>query len=117
MTTITPQVDHYETPVRAAAPQAIAIARALARAFTRTSIRGAGVTRLGEPAMGTRRKFQGYANTPQLFIGYDPRKVAGGTFRGQRPAIPSTAAPITTLNTPTMRAMATVTNAQLGRAY
>jgi hypothetical protein len=115
MTTITPQVDYYQTPVRAAAPQAIAIARALARAFTRPAIRGAGATRLGEPAIGTRRKFQGYANTPQLFIGYNPRRVAAGAFRGPHPAIPSTSAPISTLNTPTMRAMATVTTAQLGR--
>lgn len=113
MTTIAPEVDYYTTPVRAAAPQAVAIARALARAFTRPSIRGSGAVRIGEPAIGTSHKFAGYANPPQLFLGYDPHKVAGGTFRGAHPALPSTSTPITALNTPTMRAMATVTNAQL----
>lgn len=114
---ITPQVDHYQTPVRAAAPQAIGIARALARAFTAPALLGAGSIRYGYPQIGSRNKYQGYANTPQLFLGYSPRKVAAGAFRGAPAAIPSTSAPISTLNTPTMRAMATVTNQQITGAY
>jgi hypothetical protein len=111
MPRIAPHVDYYTTPVRAASPQSIGIARALARSFTAGALRGTGAIRYGYPQIGSRNKFQGYANTPQLFTGYSPTKVAGGAFRGARPAIPSTSAPITMLNTPTMRAMATVTNA------
>lgn len=112
--TIRPRVDHYQTPVRAAAPQAIALAVALARRITSPATRGAGTIKYGYPAIGTREKYAGYADTPQLFIGYSPSKVAAGAFRGAPGALPSTSTPTTLLNSPLQRAMATVTDQQLG---
>ncbi len=103
---IIPRVDVYRTPVRASAPQAIGMAASLARLFTAPSLRGAGTVRYGQPALGTRGKFLGYAQPPQLFTGYDPRKVAGGTFRGAPGALPSTTGPVTALNSPLQRAVA-----------
>lgn len=115
MRRLTPQVDEYRTRVRAAAPQAIGIARALADRITRPALRGAGTVHYGYPAIGTRMKYAGYANSPQLFIGYDPRKVAAGSFRGAPGALPSTTSPASALNSPLQRAMATVTAQQLGQ--
>lgn len=109
-----PEVDIYRTPVRAAAPQAIGIARALARLFGAEDLRGAGTVRYGEPAPGTRHKYAGYANTPQLFIGYSPLKVAAGTVRNQPGALPSTSAPTTVLNSPLQRSLLIVANGQGG---
>jgi hypothetical protein len=108
-----PRVDTYTVPVRAAAPQAIGIARALAFLFGGDVNGRSGTVRFGYPQIGNREKYQGYANTPQLFTGYDPRKVAAGTFRGAPGALPSTTAPASLLNAPLQRAMATVTAAQL----
>jgi hypothetical protein len=113
MRRIVPRVDVYAVPVRSAAPQAISIARGLAQAFTRTSLRGAGKVRYGAPALGDRAKFSGYAVPPQLFIGYNPRKVAAGAFRGNPGALPSTSSPLTTLNSPLQRATAMMTDQQL----
>ena len=115
MRRIVPRVDHYSTPVRAAAPQAIGMAGSLARLFTSVSLRGAGTVRYGQPAIGTRGKYAGYANPPQLFTGYDPRKVAGGTFRGNVGSLPSTSSPTTVLNSPLQRALANVSLTQMGK--
>ncbi len=114
MRRIVPRVDHYQVPVRAAAPQAIGLARGLAAWMTRRDIRGAGAVRYGYPQIGTRMKYAGYANPPQLFTGYDPRKVARGAFRGAPGALPSTSAPTNVLNSPLQRAMSTVTQQQMG---
>lgn len=109
-----PRVQHYQTPVREAAPQAIAMAVALKRRITSVSLRGSGAIIYGYPDIGTRTKFAGYANTPQLFLGYSPSKVAAGAFRGSPGALPSTSSPATILNSPLQRSMAAVTDMQLG---
>jgi hypothetical protein len=114
MTTIKPQVDVYTVPVRAAAPQAFGIARMLGALFGRGINGNVGTIRYGSMDIGTRSNFTGYADPPQLFTGYDPRKVAAGTFRGQPQGLPNTAAPPSPMNDALMRSMATVTNAQLG---
>jgi hypothetical protein len=105
-----PRVDIYRTPVRAAAPQAIGLARALGALFGRGINGQTGTVLYGYPAIGDRAKFAGYANSPQLFIGYDPAKVAAGAFRGAPGGLPSTANPN---NTALQRSLATVTAVQL----
>lgn len=113
-TTQRPEVDLYQVKVRAAAPQAIAIARGLGALFGRAiNGRTNGAVRYGYPAIGTRAKYAGYAFPPQLFRGYDPRKVAAGAFRGAPGALPSTSSPTTLLNNPLQASMATVTTQQL----
>lgn len=113
MRRIVPHVDVYSVPVRSASPQAIGIARGLAQAFTRTSLRGAGKVRYGIPAIGDRAKFAGYALPPQIFIGYNPLKVAGGSFRGNPGSLPSAGGPLSALNSPLQRATAAMTDQQL----
>lgn len=108
-----PRVDHYDVPVRAAAPQAIFIARALGAIFGRGINGHTGTVRYGYPGLGDRAKYGGYANTPQLFIGYDPKKVAAGAFRGAPGSLPSTSGPSTLLSSPLQRSMATVTAQQI----
>lgn len=114
MKLIRPRVDIYTVPVRWAAPQAIGLARMLG-AMTGRGINGrAGTVHYGSPDIGTRSNFTGYADPPQLFTGYDPRKVAGGGYRGAPRGLPSTSAPASAITDPLLRSMATVTNAQNG---
>lgn len=107
-----PRVDSYIVRVRAAAPQAIRLARALGAIGGRGINGQTGTIRYGYPAPGTLAKFGGYATPPQLFIGYDARKIAGGTFRGDPSRLPAT----NTTNNPLTNAMAVVTNAQMGNS-
>lgn len=111
---IVPRVDHYSVPVRAVSPQAAGLARRLAALLTAPAVIGAGTVRYGYPAPGTRAKYAGYADTPQLFVGYSPRRVAGGTFRGAPGGLPATSGPVNWGNAPLMRSMATLSSMQLG---
>lgn len=106
-----PGVDTYTVRVRQAAPQAIGIARALGALFGHGINGATGTTRYGMPAIGTRAKFSGYAVPPQLFIGYNPARVAGGSFRGSPAHLPATS----NLNAsnPLLRSMAAVTDRQM----
>lgn len=114
MNVIQPHVTTYRVPVHSAPPQSIAIARALGRLFGR-GIRGeVGTVRYGAPAIGTRTKFSGYASPPQLFLGYNPRKVAGGAVRVGPAKLPSASSPVSSMSNPLLRSMAQVTNVQLG---
>lgn len=111
---IVPGVLTYATKVRLPAPQAIALARGIGALYGRGINGETGSVRFGYPAIGTRTKFAGYANTPQLFMGYSPRKVAAGSFRGMPGALPATSNPGTfPLNSPLQNAMATVTLQQM----
>jgi hypothetical protein len=109
-----PAVDTYTVRVRAAAPQAISLARGLGELFGRGINGHTGTIKYGYPAIGSREKFQGYVLAPQAFTGYDPMKVARGAFRGAPGSLPSTSAPTTLLNSPLQRSMAAVTANQLG---
>lgn len=113
MRRITPVVEHYQTPVRAAAPQAITLAMRLARLLGADINGSRGTIRYGYPAIAGRGKYQGYADTPQLFTGYSPQKVAAGAFRGAPGSLPSTSPPTSLLGNPLQAAMATVTAQQL----
>ena len=108
-----PRVDVYEVPVRAPDPRATGLAVALGRLCIRGIDGKAGTIRYGYPAPGTRHKYAGYVSPPQLFIGYDPRKVAAGAFRGQPGHLPSANAPNPGLSA-LQRSMATVTAQQIG---
>lgn len=110
---IVPGVLTYATRVRLPDPRAIGLARGIGQLYGRGINGQAGTVRFGYPAIGTRTKFQGYANTPQLFRGYSPRKVAAGSFRGVPGSLPSTSNPSTLLNSPLQNAMATVTLQQM----
>lgn len=109
-----PQVTTYRTRVHAAAPQAVAIATGLGRLFGR-AIRGHnGAIRYGYPSMSTQRtKYAGYADPPQMFIGYTAKRVAGGAIRATPPAIPTSTQPYSLTGSPLMQAMANVTAGQL----
>lgn len=114
-----PQVIEYRVPVHAAAPQAVALAVGLGWLHGKAingSQDGNGFIRYGEPALGMRRKFTGYAFPPQIFTGYSARRVAGGAVRNQPASLPSTSTPDSLLRSPLQRAMATVGAAQLGGA-
>ena len=114
-----PRVLRYTVRVRAAAPQAVAIATGLAWLHGKAingSPGGNGAIRYGYPAIGTREKFQGYASPPQIFSGYTAKRVAGGAIRLTPAGLPSTSAPVSVLSSPLVRAMATVGSAQMSGA-
>lgn len=104
-----PTTQAYRTPVRWAAPQAIAIARGLGWLHGK-AIRGDnGAIRYGYPAPGTRASYQGYAFPPQLFAGYDPAKVAAGLVRPDPARYPGETLSPSAADGPLARAMATAT--------
>jgi hypothetical protein len=108
-----PRTTTYRTPVRWAAPQAIAQATGLGWLFGK-AIRGDnGFVRYGYPALGTRAKFTGYAFPGQLFIGYTARRVAGGAIRVTPSGLPSTSSADSQLASPLVQAMRTVTVGQM----
>lgn len=111
----TPRVDLYQVPVRAPDPRATVLAVALGRLHIRGINGHAGAVRYGYPAPGTRYKYAGYADPPQLFLGYSPRKVAAGAFRGRPGHLPSANSANPGLSA-LQRSMATVTAQQMGGA-
>jgi hypothetical protein len=103
----------YRTPVRWAAPQAIALARGLAWLHGK-AIDGSpgnnGSIRYGWPGLDTDRTFyKGYAFPPQLFSGYDPAKVAAGLIRPDPASYPGDSMSPATAASPLNRAMETAT--------
>jgi hypothetical protein len=112
-----PQVVNYKTPVRSAAPQAIGMARALGWLFGK-AIRGDnGTIRYGYPGLDSQRtSYKGYVYPPQLFVGYDPARVAAGLVRPDPQSLPGdSTAPWASANSPTQRAMQAVTLSQMAR--
>lgn len=93
MRTVKPEVVHYSVPVREAHPFSQAIASALGRLYGRGINGHAGAVRYGYPAIGTRDRFGGYVFPPQLFIGWNPNRVASGTIRPTPGGLPGTQAP------------------------
>ncbi len=103
-----PLVQRRAITIRGVAPQTIALNLGLGRLYGRGVDGHAGAVRYGEPAIGTRAKYQGYVFPPQLFTGYSAKRVAGGAIKPVTPALPSTTTPQSLLNSPLTRAMATV---------
>lgn len=110
-----PQVTNYKVPVRSAAPQAIRLARALGWLYGK-AIRGDnGAVRYGYPSISTQRtKYAGYVNPPQLFLGYDPARVAAGFIRPDPASLPGDSMSPAAVRSPLMSAMHNVTVSQQG---
>ena len=109
-----PRVLIFRTPVREAAPQAIAIARGLGWLFGKAIKGDNGTIEYGYPSIQTQRtKYAGYAFPPQIFTGYDPRKVAAGFIRPDQASLPGE--PIGPGTSPLSRAMQGVTISQIAK--
>lgn len=102
------QVTDYRVPVRSAHPLAVKIARQLGRLYGRNIAGDNGTIRYGAPGLsGGRRGYRGYVNPPQMFIGWNPHNVAGGTVRPTLGKLPGTQAPYANTG-PLLAAMYTV---------
>jgi hypothetical protein len=108
-----PQVTRFKVPVRWAAPQAIAVASGLGWLHGKAIAGDNGRILYGYPQIGMREKYQGYAFPAQLFTGYTARRVATGAIRVHTGGLPSTASPASTLASPLVMAMRTVTVGQM----
>ena len=108
------QVTVYRVPVRWAAPQATGLAKALGWLHGKAIAGDNGAVRYGGPGsiQAQRTFYTGYAFPPQLFTGYDPRKVAAGAIRNTPGAFPATSTPAGVLGSPVSRALEAVTAAQ-----
>ncbi len=109
-----PQVLTYRVRVRAAAPQAVAVASGLGWLYGKAvngSAGGNGAIRYGAgpgDIQAQRTGFTGYVFPPQIFTGHTARRVAGGAIRATPAGLPSTSGTDTLLGSPLARAMATV---------
>lgn len=114
MRKITPEKHVVGTTVRAPHPIGQRVMASLSMLAGR-GIRGeTGTIRYGYPSTGTQRsKFTGYVFPPNLFIGWNPRHVAGGTAQSRVGQLPATSAPSGTYS-PLLAAMASVTRGQGG---
>jgi hypothetical protein len=108
-----PKVSNYRTPVRWAAPQAIAIARGLGWLHGKAIKGDNGSILIGYPAIASRQKYAGYVFPGQLFIGYSARRVAAGAIRVTPNGLPSTSNTASTMSSPLVQAMANVTAGQM----
>lgn len=108
-----PRKTVFRTPVRWAAPQAIAISRGLGWLYGKAIKGDNGHILIGYPAIASRQKYAGYVFPPQLFIGYSARRVAGGAIRVTPNGLPSTSNTAATLGSPLVQAMQNVTTGQM----
>jgi hypothetical protein len=110
---IRPRVEKQTTTVRAPHPIGVGTVSSL-NAQAGEGINGnRGTIRYGWPAPGTRAKYGGYVNPPDIFVGWSPRHVAAGTVKSQPGRLPASAAPSGTYS-PLAAAMANVTAARGG---
>lgn len=109
------EVTIYRTPVRSAAPQAIGLARALGWLYGKAIKGDNGSIRYGYPSIQSQRtKYAGYVYPPQIFVGYDPSKVAAGLIRPDPAGLPGDSiSPYASTGSPIMAAMAAVTTSQM----
>jgi hypothetical protein len=112
---IRPRVDKVTSTVRAPHPIGVGTASSL-NAQAAEGINGhRGTIRYGWPAPGTRGKYGGYVNPPDIFIGWSPRNVAAGTVKSQPGRLPASSAPSGTFS-PLVAAMVNVTNTRGGNS-
>lgn len=91
MNTIAPGVTHYSVPVREAHPISQRMAGALGWLYGRGVNGHNGAVRYGY--LSPRAKFTGYVSPQQMFIGWNPRRVASGSIRPTPNGLPGTQAP------------------------
>lgn len=103
------RVQRFTVPVRWAAPQAIAQAVGLGWLYGKAIAGDNGAVRYGYPSISTRAKYAGYAFPPQLFTGYDARKVAAGAIRPDPASYPGDSVSPATASDPMSRALETIT--------
>ena len=109
-----PHVTIFRTPVRSAAPQAIGLARALGWLYGKAIKGDNGSIRYGWPGLDTQRtSFKGYVYPPQIFVGYDPAKVAAGFIRPDPASLPGDSLSSYASSNPLGAAMAAVTTSQM----
>ena len=89
------RTDQATTRVRHANAYSVWMAGALGALHGRGIDGQTGTVRYGYPQIGMRNKYQGYANPPQLFIGWNPQRVAGGAVRPHLAGLPGGQAPYT----------------------
>jgi len=108
-----PEIVTYRTPVRSAAPQAIGLARVLGWLYGKAIKGHNGSIRYGWPGLDSQRtKYAGYVYPPQLFVGYNPAKVAGGLIRADPASLPGDS--LVATEAPLMRAMAAMSATEMG---
>jgi hypothetical protein len=108
-----PLVTVFRTPVRSAAPQAIRMARALGWLHGKAIKGDNGTIVYGYPSIQTQRTaYKGYVNPPQLFLGYDPKKVAAGFIRPDPASLPGDSVGAAAGRSPLQQAMHNVTVSQ-----
>lgn len=114
---IVPRTERVTITVREAHPIASYMASALG-ALTGRDINGhTGTVRIGYPgADANRSNFKGYASPQQMFLGWNPRRVAGGAIRPTRGSLPSTQAPPPDDNSALLSAVTTIGIGQ-GQSY
>lgn len=89
---ISPRTEVYAVPVRAAHPLSVWIAGALGKLYGRAVAGDNGAVIIGAPGVNS-GKVTGYRNVPQVFTGYNPRRVAAGAVRNMPGGLPGTQAP------------------------
>jgi len=114
-----PRATTYAVPVRWPHPLAIMIASRLGRLHGHGIDGRTGTVRYDGPGdiQAQRTNYAGYVNTPQIFLGWSPRRRGGGGGHARipTPALSTTHVPSTaSAGSPLMRAMAAATNAQRG---
>lgn len=106
---IRPRVHRVTTVIREREPIGTGVAYSLAELHGRGIKGKVGTPRYGYPGMQTQRSaYKGYGYPPDLFFGYNPRNVAGGTVQNKVGQLPATSPPAGTYS-PLQQAMANVT--------
>lgn len=111
-----PQSARATVTVRAPHPVSLYMAASLGRIYGRAIAGHNGAFRYGAPGVATNRtKYGGYVYPPQMFMGWNPRRVAGGAIRYKPGSLPATA-PNDPADNPLRNAVATV-SAGAGLVY
>lgn len=90
--TFAPRTEIYSVPVRAAHPISVWMASALGWLHGRAIAGDNGKIIIGQPGLNS-GKATGYYVVPQMFVGWNPRKVAAGAVRPTPAGLPGTQAP------------------------
>lgn len=103
-----PRTARVTVTVREPHPVSQYMAASLGRIYGRAIAGHNGAFRYGAPGVATNRtKYGGYVYPPQMFMGWNPRRVAGGAIRYKPSSLPATA-PSDPTDNPLQNAVATI---------
>lgn len=103
-----PRAARVTVTVRAPHPVSQYMAASLGQIYGRAIAGHNGAFRYGMPGIATNRsKYGGYVFPPQMFMGWNPKRVAGGVIRYKPAALPATA-PTDPGDNPLQNAVATI---------